>query len=234
MKATTSNRAQWTADEIAILTRLYPTTPAHDIAARLGRPRTSVYNKAWLMGIKKDAECLASQHSARPRQVTQSPASVASRFKPGMTPWNKGMKGLDTGGKATRFKPGQRPHTELPIGSYRLNREGHLQRKINNLPGNSSVRWRGVAELVWREAYGPLPKGHRVVFKPGRFSNRLEDITLDAVECVSFAEMMRRNSRHNLPPEVNQLVALKSAITRQVNRITREHQEQPQPQGATP
>ena len=36
MKATTSNRAQWTADEIAILTRLYPTTPAHDIASRLG------------------------------------------------------------------------------------------------------------------------------------------------------------------------------------------------------
>lgn len=86
-----------------------------------------------------------------------------------------------------------------------------------------------MAELVWCEANGPLPKGHMVVFKAGRFSNQLEHITLDAVECITLAENMRRNSRHNLPPEVNQLVSIKGAITRQVNRITREAQENPAP-----
>lgn len=229
------SRQKWTEPELAILRQHYPHQRTADLCALLpGRDEKSVYAKAHSMGLKKTPAYLATEHSGRIQRARTDPRLVATQFKPGMTPWNKGTKGLDIGGKATRFKPGQRPHTELPVGSHRLNKEGHLQRKINDLPGSNSVRWRGVAELVWCAAHGPLPKGHRVVFKPGRFSNRLEDITLDAVECVSFAEMMRRNSRHNLPPEVNQLVAIKGAITRQANRITREHQEQPQPQGATP
>lgn len=224
----------WLPWELRTLRDLYPHRPTANIADILGCSVRRVYNKAHALGLKKSPAFMASDASGKIRRARTDPRLQATQFKPGMTPWNKGMKGLDIGGKATRFKPGQRPHTELPVGSYRLNRQGHLQRKINDLPGKSSVRWRGVAELVWVEAHGPLPKGHRVVFKPGRFSNRLEDITLDAVECVSFAEMLRRNSRHNLPPEVNHLVALKGAITRQVNRITREHQEHPQRQGATP
>lgn len=231
-----TQRRLWTPDEVAILRLHYPNRRTLELCALLpGRTERNIYQKAHALDLKKSPSYLASMESGRIQRGHQHPRMVATQFKPGQEPPNKG-KPFDVARThpnctAHHFKPGQMPHTWQPVGSYRLNREGHLQRKVSDEPGGNSRRWRGVAELVWIEAHGPLPEGHRVVFKPGRFSNRLEDITLDAVECVSFAEMMRRNSRHNLPPEVNQLVVLKGAITRQVNRITREADQQ---QGTQP
>jgi hypothetical protein len=148
---------------------------------------------------------------------------VASQFKPGLTPWNKGQP-YDSGGRSheTRFKPGAKPHTTLPLGSLRINKDGHLQRKVSEARGNNSQRWRGVAELVWVAANGPLPAGHIVIFRPGMRSAVLQDITLDRIECISKAENARRNHPRNKHPELARLVQLKGAITRQVNRINRE------------
>ena len=218
-------RHTWTAEQTALLVHHYPHQPTAELAARLGCSVPALYNKATSLGLKKSAAALARETPHKILRANTHPRIVASQFKPGQPAWNKGMKGLDIGGKATRFKPGQRPHTAQPIGSYRLNKDGHLQQKVSDTPGNNSKRWRSVAEVVWCAAHGPLPKGHMVVFKPGRFTNHLPDITVDAVECITLAQNMARNSRHRLPPEVNQLVAIKGAITRQVNRITREAQE---------
>ena len=53
-----SNRARqiladWTADEIKLLKKLYPTTKNNEIATRLGRPVRSVRTKAFLLDLKK-------------------------------------------------------------------------------------------------------------------------------------------------------------------------------------
>ena len=227
-------RQKWTEAELAIVRQHYPHRRTADLCALLpGRTEHSIYNQAHTLGLVKTEAYLASLQSGRIQRGHQHPRMVATRFKPGQEPPNKG-KPFDVARThpnctAHHFRPGQMPHTWQPVGSYRLNKDGHLQRKVSDAPGNSSRRWRGVAELVWCEANGPLPKGHMVVFKPGRFSNQLEQITLDAVECITLADNMRRNSRHRLPPEVNQLVHLKGAITRQVNRITREADQQQGP-----
>lgn len=227
-------RRFWLPWELHTLRDLYPHRRTADLCALLpGRDEKSIYAKAHSLGLKKTAAYLATEHSGRIQRGRTDTRLVATQFKPGQQPFNKG-KPFDVARThphctAHHFKPGQRPHTWQPVGSYRLNKDGHLQRKVSDAPGNNSRRWRGVAELVWCEANGPLPKGHMVVFKAGRFSNQVEHITLDAVECITLAENMRRNSRHNLPPEVNQLVAIKGAITRQVNRITREAQENTAP-----
>ncbi|WP_367846425.1 hypothetical protein [Rhodoferax sp. WC2427] len=118
-----------------------------------------------------------------------------------------------------------RPHTWLPIGSYRINSCGVLERKVNDLPGANHVRWHPVARLIWEEANGPVPKNHIVVFKPGRASTVLERITLDCVECISRGENIRRNHPRSKSPELAKLVQIKGAITRQVNRIQREADE---------
>ena len=228
------SRQKWSEAELAIVRQHYPHQRTADLCALLpGRTGHSIYNQAQALGLVKTEAYLASPQSGRTQRGHQHPRMVATRFKPGQQSPNKG-KPFDVARThphctAHHFKPGQRPHTWQPVGSYRLNKDGHLQRKVSDAPGNASRRWRGVAELVWCEANGPLPKGHMVVFKAGRFSNQLEHITLDAVECITLADNMRRNSRHNLPPEVNQLVAIKGAITRQVNRITREAQENTAP-----
>ena len=77
--------------------------------------------------------------------------------------------------------------------------------------------------LVWMEAHGPILPGHVVVFRPGRHTTDIERITLDAVELVTRAELMKRNSVHSVyGPEVARLVQLRSAVTRQINRKLKE------------
>lgn len=73
-------------------------------------------------------------------------------------------------------------------------------------------------ELVWVEVNGPVPANHYIVFKQGMRTTKLEEITLDRLECISKAENMRRNSYHNYGPEVAKLVQLRGAISRQINK----------------
>lgn len=220
------SRRAWPDQDKALLRRLYPCTVTKAIAEQLGRSLTTVYQQAQHLGLKKTPEFLEGEQAGRIQRGRTNPAMAATQFKAGFTPWNKGAKGLDIGGKQTRFAPGSKPHNTQPVGSYRLNKGGHLQRKISDSGGNNSQRWRGVAELVWCAANGTLPVGHIVVFRPGRFSAVLEQITIDAVECISKAENARRNHPRNKHHELGRLVQIKGAITRQVNRITREAQEQ--------
>lgn len=135
------------------------------------------------------------------------------------------MKGLDIGGKETRFKAGQMPHNTKQVGEYRINRDGMLQRKIGSAKGSNSKRWRGVHELVWIAVHGPVPAGHICVFKPGMRTTELNAITADKVECITFAENMRRNSYHRYGKDIARLVQLRGAVTRQINRRANAHEQ---------
>lgn len=224
---TARSRHPWTDEDHATVARLYPDANTERLAAHLGRSPRSIYQQAEAMGLKKSPEYFSGGGGSRwlPGDPRSLLVGGATRFAKGHKSWNKGMKGLDIGGKATRFRKGNKPQTTLPVGDYRLNPDGHLQRKIGEASGNNSKRWRCVAELVWVEANGPLPAGCIVVFKPGQFTAVLEQITLDRVECVTRAENLRRNSAHRHGPEMSKLYQLKGAITRQVNRINKEAQE---------
>ena len=116
----------------------------------------------------------------------------------------------------------------MPVGSYRINSDGYLDLKVNNDKGANHVRWHPVHRIVWEQVNGPKPKGCMVVFKPGMRTNVLEEITIDKVECITRAENAQRNSPNARGPEFSHLVKLKGAITRHVNRITREHNEETQ------
>lgn len=209
-----SPRHVWQESELAMLRAEYPHKPTAAIAAALGLSEQKVYQRANILGLKKSAEYLASPAACR----TNGRQGFGTRFEKGGMPWNKGMKGLQIGGKETQFKLGDAPHNTKGIGSYRVNKDGSLQRKISNDKGNNSQRWRSVHELVWIEANGPLPKKHLVVFKPGMRTAKLEEITIDRVECITLAENMRRNTLHNMPKELVELVQLRGAINRQINK----------------
>lgn len=208
--------------------RFYPELTCADMADVLKRTQSSVYQRARALALEKSEAFLASDKSGRVARGKQHPNMVASQFKKGQASWTKGTKGVvgvQEACRATQFKKGAKPHTTLPLGSYRINPDGHLQRKVAEVSGSNSKRWRNVAELVWVEANGPLPPKHIVVFKPGMRTAKLEEITLDRVECISLAENAKRNHPRNRSPELARLVQLKGAITRQVNRITREAKE---------
>ena len=196
---------RWQPWQIELLVRNHAHSTNADLAVALGRSRPSVMDKAMKLGLVKTA-----QHRAAAPRATQ--------FKPGGAPWNKGVH-YTTGGRSgeTRFKPGHRAQTWVPIGSLRINADGYLGRKTND-EAPSHRHWTSVHRLVWEAAHGPVPAGHAVVFLPGRRTTVEADITLDALELLTRAELMRRNSVHTrMPPELVALVQLRGALNRQIN-----------------
>lgn len=230
-------RFRWTPEREQMLRKLYPDMPAQLVAQALGCSLGPVYSKATLLGLHKSAAFLASQLSGRIQRGQRDPRMTATQFKPGVVPHNKGVPGstgLHPNCRATQFKPGRKPEEArnyLPIGSHRLSKDGYLERKMTDDPALVPARrWKPVARIVWEAAHGPIPPGHLVVFRPGMFSNVLEQITVDRLECISQAENGRRNAPTVRHPEVARLIQLKGAITRQVNRITQQDsQKEPRP-----
>jgi hypothetical protein len=191
----------WTPTEDRTLIDNYGTLTNQAIAALLGRTVSAIKNRAGKLGLNK-------------------PIGFANsgRFQPGITPWNKGQHYAPGGRCAeTQFKPGVRSGVAVklyqPIGAERLSKDGYLQRKINDdMP--LQRRWRGVHILLWEAVNGPLPKGHALVFKDGNKRN----ITLDNIDLITRADLMRRNSLHQYGKEIAAVVQLRGAITRQINR----------------
>lgn len=203
----------WTQQEIAYLREVYADTPTAYIARNLVLSVHQIYSKANHLGLNKSAEFLKTPDSGR--LMRGSSVGQSGRFLPGLSPWNKGMKGLDIGGKATRFKKGRLPHTWKPIGSERVS-EGYLQRKLTET-GYPPRDWVCVHHIVWREAGRDIPQGHVLVFK----DNNRRNFALDNLELISRRELMLRNTVHNYGPEVAQLMQLRGAITRQINKRER-------------
>ena len=221
------NGRAWTKREIAIIRRDYPHKATKVVAAALDRPLSGVYRTANSLGVKKSAAFLASSESGRLKKLTRSGA--AYRFKKGDVPPNKGLRrpGYAPGRmQETQFKKG-RPASEArnykPIGTLRVSADGLLERKVSDDPAFFPARrWVGVRRLVWSEANGPIPDGHAVVFRPGRATTDLAKITLDAIELLSRSDLMKRNSYHtNYPKELAQLIQLRGAVQRQINRRER-------------
>lgn len=222
---TRKNRPQypWTQADEATMLALYPHTRTTDLAAQLGAPLDLVYRKAQSMGLKKSKEFQATDKSGR--ILVGGKLGKASQFAPGQKPWNAGLKGYHPGGRSvdTQFKPGelvgQAAHNWVPVGTYRIAaKDNYLQRKTSDA-GLGHKDWTSVHRLVWEAAHGPVPDGHVVVFLPGRKTTVLELITLDAVECITRTDLMRRNTIWAKGRALGGLYQLKGAINRQVNRL---------------
>ena len=204
----------WTRAEIAILRRDYPNTDNRQLAWRLRRSVRTIYLKAANLGVKKTHAYLAA--AAARRAVKQTPAARSGHFKPGMTPWNLGVKGYRCSPR-TEFKKGARPHTWKSIGTERLSKEGYRQRKVTDT-GYPPRDWRSLHVMLWEETHGPVPSGHAVIFKDGDKTH----IELANLELVSRRELMRRNSYTNYPPEIARLIQLRGAVQRQINKRERD------------
>lgn len=228
-----SDPRHWTPAQIAKLRALYPDLKADTVAREIGRSVGSVHRKAALLGIGKSEAFKASFASGRISAARNDPRMVATRFKPGQKAWNEGVKGstgLHDNCRKTQFQPGQKPHTWVPVGSYRINTgKGvpRLERKMNENPGPNHVRWIPVTRIVWEQHHGPVPPKHIVVFADSKKATTvLEEITVDKLICISRAQNAMRNSLYSKSHELGRLAQIKGAITRQINRITKEHKEQ--------
>lgn len=210
-------RFVWTADKIALLRARYPDEKAAVLAVVIGAPVHTVYAKAVALGLKKSAAFYASPDNGRLTGET----GKSSRLTPGHTPWNKGLKGVAMGGKATQFKPGHRggraAEIYRPIGSEEV-RDGYLYRKISD-SGVMHKRWRLVHVMNWEAVHGLVPRGHILHFLDG---NRM-NTAVENLELVSRADWLKRHTIHNYPKEIVQVTQLRGAVTRRINRLEKSH-----------
>jgi hypothetical protein len=231
-----SPRRPWTAAEDECMRQFYPQLRGKDMAEVLTRTVSSVFQRARTLGLEKSAEFLASDRSGRIARGKQHANMKAAQFKPGLVPWNKGRSSLETGtghhpnSRRTQFRKGAMAgaaqHNYQPIGSLRISADGYLERKVTDDHPVPARRWVAVHRLVWEAERGPIPAGHIVRFREGMKTAVLEEVTADRLECITRGEHANRNHPRNRSPELAKLVQLKGAITRQVNRIAREAQEQ--------
>lgn len=211
-------RKPWTAADDALMRELFPTTVTRDLAVMLGRNGPVVSARAKKLGLKKTPEHVRLHGGWLTGAEGQN-----SRFKPGLRPWNTGNVGVRHSPK-TEFKKGDRAPNWMPLGTVKINTDGVLVRKVRE-GNNGGLNWEAEARCVWREANGPIPRGYCVVFKPGRQTTVRELITLDALELITRGEMATRNSYWKKDPEWARLVVLKGHITRHVNRLKKEQEQ---------
>lgn len=191
------DRLAWTDAELDQLRALYPTRTVPQIAQLLGRTASAVKNRVQILGLKKRTN--------------------AGQFKRGQQSWNKGTHYVSGGNSALhRFKSGNRPHTWQPIGHTRTRSDGYIERKTSDT-GVTRRDYVAIHHLVWRMHGNTIPPGHALTFRDGDRAN----VDINNLELVSRPELMRRNTIHNYPKEVAQLVQLRGAITRQINKRER-------------
>ncbi|WP_249976113.1 HNH endonuclease signature motif containing protein [Vreelandella olivaria] len=193
------NGKPWSPEDLEALAKVYPDTDNATLGRIFRRSESSIQNQATNHGWRKSAAHMAKNPGC---------------FKPGLTPWNKGTHYVAPGSEHTRFRKGQKPHTWQPIGSERVTKDGYLQRKMTDT-GYPPRDWVPVSHIEWEKHHGkPVPEGHAIVFRDGNSRN----FAPSNLELISRADLMRRNSYLNLPEPLPQIVQLRGALNRKINR----------------
>jgi hypothetical protein len=215
-----NKRRFWHPYEDEVLRRLYPVTKTEHLALYFDRSARSLYQRATLLGVKKSAEWLASEEACLLRRRPE--VGALGRFKPGHVPANKGLRrpGWAPGRMAsTQFKKGEMAGAAQkrwkPLGTKRISRDGYLEVKFRERKGQHG-NWKGVHTMLWEEKHGPVPKGFALAFKDGDRTN----IRLSNLELISRVELMKRNSVHNLPMELQAVIQLAGALKRKVRETS--------------
>ena len=192
-----------------IIRERYPFEPTKKIADDLGLSESSVYNRAWAMGIKKDPVYLRS---------TQFPPGYlggkATQFKKRQIPPNKGQKmSNDVYEKVakTMFKKGSKPMNTQPIGTIHQRRDtgGKMYQYIKLADCN----WQLLNRYTWEQHNGPIPKGMVVVYKDGNYLNN----DINNLLMITKKENMARNTIQRLPKELQQVMRLKCKLIKKIN-----------------
>lgn len=212
------SRKKWTPEEIEYLIKLYPDTKTETLAKHLNRPLSGVYGKAKSLNIGKSEAFKASVESGRLQNGTT--LGSANFFKPGHPSFNKGKKMEEYLSadkierfKANSFKKGNVPHNTKSDGAVTVRnykgRNYHLYRVGKN-------DWKFLHVVIWEKQNGTVPHGHVITFKDGNTAH----LDINNLQCISLKENMLKNTIHNLPPEIKELIIITTRINRKIKKLT--------------
>ena len=208
----------WTEEEKRIVAEMYPEHLASEIGAIIGKTANQVQNCAYRLGVKSSYEKIVRTG----RMSSQHPNVIASRFKKGRVPENKGKKmspEVYARCSATMFKKGNKPHTYRPVGSERVNVDGYVEVKVAD-----PNKWRLKHRVIWEEAHGPIPKGHNVQFRDGNSQN----LDLGNLYLISRDDQLRNeNCLHvRYPEEVREVIYLKAKLKRHITEYNKKQKKE--------
>lgn len=166
---------KWTDEQLDFLLDNYLTMTNTEIAAKIGRNKTSVRNKLSKLNLR------------RPPEVRRK-LQLRTAFKIGQRPWNKGKKGYRVSPE-TEFKKGHKPHNTKYDGCITIRihkRTGTPYKYIRVAEGE----WMLYHHYVWQERHGKIPPKHCIRFKDRNTLN----CNIDNLTLISQEENCRLNT----------------------------------------
>ena len=202
-------RRKGTEEEDAVLVAEYGTCEAAEIAGKLERSVSSVYTRAWQLGLR----CPKSRLVEAGKKVAAYPSAIANRFRKGHAPANKGRKmSSDTYLRVARtmFRKGHMPTNHREVGSERINIYGYIEVKV----AEPNV-WRQKHRLVWEQEHGPIPEGYNIQFRNGD----RQDLRICNLYLISRADQMRNENSLSAryPEELQNAIRARGALKRQIS-----------------
>lgn len=146
---------------------------------------------------------------------------LASRIQKGNIPPNKGKKINEYMNaaqiavfKSNQYKKGSVPHNALADHTevHRKDKSGRMYTLVK-VPGQRKLVLKH--RHVWEQFHGKkVPHRHKIIFKDGDTTN----FAIDNLECISYEEQMIKNSLHNYPQDLKELIQTKGRLTRAINK----------------
>ena len=197
----------WTAQEIKFLIDNYSDMATANIATILNRPLGGVNGKAYTLRLKKSKAYMVkilAIESAKLKEIGKT-----YHFKKGRLPYNYGQKmskEMYEKCKKTMFKKGNKPGNIKKVGDERIH-EGYTYVKI------ADRDWRLKQRLVYENVNGPIPADSIVIFK----DNNLTNFDINNLELITKAENMLRNTIHQYPQPIQDIIKLNNKLKRKIN-----------------
>lgn len=209
-------RHYYTKKEKELIISRYPYESSAKIAKDLGVSVSSIYNQAHVLKLKKSEAYLKTPESGL--FLKGERRGKRNQFKKGSPAFNKGLKQTEymskesiLNSKKTRFKKGQLPYNTKYNGfiTKRKAKSGRVYQFIR--VGASD--WVHLHVYNYIKANGPQPAGSCIIFKDGDTLNT----SIENLECISRSENMKRNTIHNYPQELKEIMRLNGKLNRKIN-----------------
>lgn len=231
MKQVLNKANNLTSENVKEILSMYPNTPTAYIAKKFDKSITTIYKTASRYGVQKSEDFKKSEFSGRIKKGQM--LSESTQFKKGFVPFTKGKKLKDICKSedsyrrsiANRWYKGCSPINEKKDGDITI-------RRIRSV-GNGNVipykfirisrnKWEFLHRHIWSLKNGKIPDGFNIVFKDGNTMN----CSIDNLECISNAELVVRNSLHNLPEEIREVIYLKTSLTKAINNASKKERNE--------
>ncbi|WP_418124297.1 HNH endonuclease signature motif containing protein [Chryseobacterium sp. PTM-20240506] len=197
-------RTTFTQEEDRIIIENYMTLPVKTIGKLIGRSFTGITTRLKHLGLEIPTELRVQR-------------KTAGLFRKGQVPPNKGKKmspELYERYKHTFFKKEHIPHNAKKDWDEVLRKDGTGNEYwMIKIPTERKLIFKHV--WLWESQNGKVKKGYNIVFRNGIST----DCRIENLESISNSELMSRNTMNRFPEDLRQVILLKGALKRQINKI---------------